>query len=207
MIDEFEYDSYDMGGTFIIPVPVHKHLLFTEDMVLLEDLSINFAALYHISATPNNPEPGTFPSLTRLTLEMAEDYKKLAQWLAVAPNVKELNLAFYSEYLGSRRRSQASFQTPTLHMAHLQTIRDASSTLCQGMKRRSPAVEVSAFVVRFLVCPALTEIHLRLDGDAFVLHASEFFLRSAPPPASIGSIHRQQAFAGQQRGDACSTND
>ncbi len=181
MLDEFEYDSYDMRGTFIIPIPVYKRDLFTENMVLLEDLTINFAALYHISATNNNPKPGTLHSLTRLTLEMAEDYENLAQWLVVAPNVKELNLDFYSEYVRSRQRSQSSFQTPTLHMAHLQTLRGASSPLCPGMKRRLPAVEVSAFVVRFLVCPALTEIHLRLDGNAFILYAHEFFLRSAPP--------------------------
>ncbi len=94
---EYEYDSYDeWEPTTIIPVPIRRHCLFTENLSQLEELSINYAALYPISATSKSSEPGTLPSLMRLTIEMAEDYGRLAQWFKVAPNVKEVNLTFYS---------------------------------------------------------------------------------------------------------------
>jgi len=166
-----------------IPVPIDNLVLFAEDLDQLEELSINYAAQYRISASSNNSEPGTLPSLKCLTLELAEDYGKLTQWLKVAPNIKELNLQFYSEYLKYRnRRSQDPPEIPMLHMASLQALHVGSALYeNHDSDRTPPAAEASAFVVRFLTCPALKEIRLYLKGEACSLHLHNFFLRSTPP--------------------------
>ncbi len=179
------YDSFFLASSYTtyIPVPIDNLVLFTEDLGQLKELSINYASQYRISANSNNSEPGTLPSLKCLTLELAEDYGKLTQWLKVAPNITELNLHFYSEYLKERNlRSQDPLEIPTLHMVTLQTLTVGSALYENHDSGRAPtAAKASAFVVRFLTCPALKEIRLYLKEDTCVLHLHNFFLRSTPP--------------------------
>lgn len=74
----------------MVDVPVGRNLLLTENLGQLEELSINYAAEYCISATSGTSEPTPLPLLKHLHLEMAEDYSNLTRWLNVAPNLKEV---------------------------------------------------------------------------------------------------------------------
>jgi len=71
-----------------------------------------------------------------------------------------------------------------LHMSNLQTIH-ISCGLYDTVELMA-AAKASAFVVRFLSCPALTDINLRLDGDTCIPYLRDFFLRSAP---SLQKLH------------------
>ncbi len=118
-----DFDDWDPG--FTVTIPIREHFLSTESIGQLEELSINYAALYQISATSKSSEPGTLPSLVRLTLELADDYNKLSHWLKVVPNVEEVNLIFYTDYLNEFHGP--SQEVPIMRLPSLQTIRVTSA--------------------------------------------------------------------------------
>ncbi|KLO11207.1 hypothetical protein SCHPADRAFT_942262 [Schizopora paradoxa] len=152
--------------------------LFTEELIQLEELSLNNAHVFRLQSTKDNIQPGLIHSLRRLTLEMSEDCKKLAQWLQIAPNLEELNVAFYS----SDTARHEFFADQPICLEHLQKI-----NITRGLRRDwdshqlHSAAKAGVFVMRYLTCPALTRLSVRLGGDECVQHLLEFFTRSSPP--------------------------
>ncbi len=85
-----------------IPTPVPKLHLFPEKLEHLEALLINDTPSYHLP--PSSSSPQALSSLVCLSLEMPDDFGEVARWLAIAPNLQELRLRFYSDYLGFHYR-------------------------------------------------------------------------------------------------------
>lgn len=89
------YDSNKVGDSWTEAlVPVCRPRLFTQDLGLLEELKINYAGQYRTSFSPNVPDPGSLPFLTRLELEMEADYEFLARWLKIVPTSESSPLPF-----------------------------------------------------------------------------------------------------------------
>ncbi|KLO11208.1 hypothetical protein SCHPADRAFT_999090 [Schizopora paradoxa] len=152
--------------------------LLTEELTQLEELSLNNAHVFRLQAAKDKFQPGLIPSLRRLTLEMAEDCEKLAQWLQTACNLEELTIAFYSSDSGHRYPHQAS----PIHLERLQMI-----NITRGLRREwdsnqlTSAAKAGVFVMRHLTCPVLTRLSVRLGGDECAQHLLEFSARSSPP--------------------------
>ncbi len=186
----FDHDVTSHGRGVVGGIPVIGLYLATKDLNQLEDLTINYAGEYHISATSSSdifgvPKPDVpLPSLVHLSLE-TEDATGLAQCLMIAPNVKVLNLTFYSDYQGSFQLPlDCSFRIAPLHILNpgLQAIRiDRRLHRQWDSAELTSASKASAFVLRYLNCPALAELQLHLDGNTCILFLHDFFIRSAPP--------------------------
>lgn len=178
-------DEYQVYIPWDVPCLCVAPRLSTEVLGQLEELSINYAGQYCISAASDDSEPAPLLLLNHLTLEIVEDYDNLARWLKLAPNVEELNLAFYSDHLldelPSSHGSFPMLDFTSLHAIRVQdTLYSGVSNMREDSNLTSPA-NMSGFVIRFLTCPALTELKLALNNEDFEQHLHRLFLRSVPP--------------------------
>ncbi|KLO11210.1 hypothetical protein SCHPADRAFT_482621 [Schizopora paradoxa] len=157
--------------------------LFTEELNNLESFKVNHASLFNLQATKDIAEPGLIPSLRRLNLEMIDRLDKLAIWLERGPNIEELDVTFRPYDLRwLRRRGQRDyFHVPYLRFEKLQVIninRDLDPEV-DGDELLF-AAGAGMFIVRFLVCPSLTRLSIKLEGDDCIHHLPGFLLRSSP---------------------------
>ncbi|KLO09536.1 hypothetical protein SCHPADRAFT_943589 [Schizopora paradoxa] len=172
-VRRFPYDVKPKGDT----------KLWSRDMSLLEELSINQVSLYQYRGDSKAEYAGELApmmSVHLLDLEMPERYDKVALWLQLIPNIKEFRLAFHSSDPRWYRRPN-DFRVQPLHLDNLQILtvdRCVSREWDSG--QLASAAKASAFVVRYLTCPSLTQLSVRLAGDDAIHHLRDFFHRSAP---------------------------